>query len=139
VLAQFDWDNFGLEGSTIRNELAIYDALCPAAAAIAGYCYQPSTLDGNAHVWSFSIDPTFTLPTEGALGAYGVVGVGFYHKVTTFTTPSEGCDYYGYCYEYNASFDHYTSNAPGFNAGIGLTYKFSRFADERFGSCVLCL
>ena len=28
--------------------------------------------------------------------------------------------------------DHYTSNAPGFNAGFGLTYKFSRFSNERF-------
>ncbi len=27
--------------------------------------------------------------------------------------------------------DHYTSNAPGFDGGLGLTYKFSRFANER--------
>ena len=28
--------------------------------------------------------------------------------------------------------DHYTSNAAGFNGGIGLTYKFSKFSNERF-------
>jgi hypothetical protein len=27
---------------------------------------------------------------------------------------------------------HYTSNAPGFSGGFGLTYKFSRFSNERF-------
>ncbi len=29
-------------------------------------------------------------------------------------------------------FDHYTSNAPGFDGGIGVTYKFSRFANQKF-------
>ena len=28
--------------------------------------------------------------------------------------------------------DHYTSNAGGVNGGFGLTYKFSKFSNERF-------
>jgi hypothetical protein len=32
----------------------------------------------------------------------------------------------------NSNFDHYTSNAAGFNGGFGLTYKFSKFSNERF-------
>jgi len=135
VLLQFDWDNFGLEGSTLANYTTIYNTILntqfPADAS-----YDISQVDGNAHVWSFSLNPTFTLPTSGAWGAYGVVGVGFYHKVTTFTVPSteEECSYYYGCFEYsaNAAFDHYTSNAAGFNGGLGVTYKFSRFANERF-------
>jgi hypothetical protein len=93
-------------------------------------------LDGGNHVWSFTLNPTFTLPTEGSLGAYAVVGAGFYHKVTDFTEPGTGeyCDpYYGcYAYSANQTIDHYTSNAAGFNGGIGLTYKVSKFSNERF-------
>jgi hypothetical protein len=28
--------------------------------------------------------------------------------------------------------DHYTSNSVGFSGGIGLTYKISKFSNERF-------
>jgi hypothetical protein len=65
-----------------------------------------------------------------------VAGVGFYHKVANFTTPEtvQGYDYFGYPIEYTAdeTIDHYTSNAPGFSGGFGITYKFSRFSNERF-------
>jgi hypothetical protein len=92
-------------------------------------------LDGNNHVWSFSLNPTFTIPTEGSLGAYAVVGVGFFHKVTNFTVPSVGeyCDPYYGCYQYqaNQTIDHYTSNAPGVSPGVGLTWKFSKFSNMR--------
>ena len=64
-----------------------------------------------------------------------MVGGGFYHKVTNFTVPTVGtyCDYYYGCYQYEADqvVDHYTSNAPGATGGIGLTYKFSRWSNER--------
>ena len=45
-------------------------------------------------------------------------------EIETFYGPIE--------YEANATFDHYTSNAPGFNGGLGFTYKPSRFANQRF-------
>jgi len=62
--------------------------------------------------------------------------VGFYHKVTNFTAPQEA-EYYDPYYgpqfvEVQGIFDHYTSNAPGFGGGIGATYKFSHFSNERF-------
>jgi hypothetical protein len=64
-----------------------------------------------------------------------VVGAGFYHKVTNFMVPSTGeyCDPYYGCYQYTANqvIDHYTSNAPGFSPGIGLTWKFSKFSNQR--------
>jgi hypothetical protein len=134
VLAQFDYDHFGINGATLQNQLALYQTLCPSSDP---NCLTPSTLDGSNHVWSFTVNPVYNFYSGDKYGAYVVAGVGFYHKVTTFTTPQEGtyCDpYYGICENYvaNAEYDHYTSNAPGFNAGFGLTYKFSRFADERF-------
>jgi hypothetical protein len=130
VLLQFDYDHLGLQGATLANQQYIYNYGC------SGSCTPISGLDGNAHIWSFTLDPTYTLATEGSLGAYGVVGVGFYHKVTNFTLPTTGtyCDYFYGCYQYTANqvVDHYTSNAAGVNAGIGLTYKFSKFSNERF-------
>lgn len=123
VMLQFDYDRFGLQGSTLANQNILY------GTAGAG-------LDGNNHVWSFTLDPTFSLVGQGSLGAYAVAGVGFYHKVTNFTLPANGvyCDYFGFCYQYQANqvVDHYTSNAPGVNGGLGLTYKFSKFSNQRF-------
>jgi hypothetical protein len=123
LLAQFDWDNFGLQGANLQNQSNLYFG-------------QPTGvgLDGNAHVWSFSLDPVYNYMQSDTLGAYVVMGVGFFHKVTTFTLPQTACaDYYcQFQYVVNANLDHYTSNAPGFDGGLGLTYKFSRFASEKF-------
>jgi hypothetical protein len=135
VNLQFDYDHFGLQGATIANQSYLYDYGCPGGTISGGTC-GVSGLDGNNHVWSFTLDPTFTLATEGSMGAYAVVGGGFYHKVTNFEEPGTGeyCDPYYGCYQYTANqvIDHYTSNAGGVNGGIGLTYKFSRFSNERF-------
>jgi len=142
LLAQFDWDNFGFQNSTLANQLTIYNY---EENYVNGDCNSVdnsgclASVGGHTHVWSFTLDPTYTFYAGQGLGAYVVGGVGFYHKVATFTTPTAGCDpyyleYYGVCYEEsaNAPIDHYTSNAPGFNGGLGLTYKFSRFSSERF-------
>jgi hypothetical protein len=143
VPIEFDYDNMGLSGQTLGNQIALYNNdinyYCSTLVA-AGYCAANgittfSSLDGNAHVWSFSIDPTYTFLHGDSFGAYAVAGVGFYHKVTNFTTPEEEevYTYYGpEEYVGNAIIDHYSSNAPGFSAGFGLTYKFSRFSNERF-------
>jgi hypothetical protein len=135
LLLQFDYDHFGLQGKTIANQTYLYDYGCTTTQINNGTC-GVSGLDGNNHVWSFTLNPTFTLPTAGSLGAYAVFGGGFYHKVTNFTEPGTGeyCDpYYGcYTYQANQTIDHYTSNAIGVNGGFGLTYKFSKFSNERF-------
>jgi hypothetical protein len=130
VPIQFDYDHFGFTGQTLGNQQNLYNSpYVYGAGAISG-------LDGTSHVWSFTVDPTYTFLHGEAWGAYAVVGVGFYHKTANFTVPATGeyCDPYYGCYEYqaNQTIDKYTSNAPGFNGGFGLTYKFSRFANERF-------
>ena len=136
VMAQFDYDHFGLQGATIANQEYLYNYGCTPAAQSAGSCSPVANLDGNNHIWSLTLNPTYTLATEGSLGAYGVVGVGYYHKVTNFTLPSTGYyydPYYGYVpYSSSQNIDHYTSNAFGVNAGFGLTYKFSKFSNQRF-------
>lgn len=129
VQVEFNWDNFGLQGSTLANQTNLYNYGVPAA-------YQISGLDGNAHVWSFGINPVYNLYSGEGLGAYILGGAGFYHKVTNFTLPESGTaydPYYGYyTYTANAVVDHYSSNAAGLDGGFGLTYKFSRFSNERF-------
>jgi hypothetical protein len=132
VMAQFDYDHFGLQGATIANQEYIYN--CVPTNGVCVSDGQATGLDGNNHVWSFTLNPTFTLATEGSLGAYAVVGGGFYHKVTNFTLPTTQCadEFCEFQYAVDENVDHYTSNAGGVNGGFGLTYKFSKFSNERF-------
>lgn len=129
VLFQFDYDHFGLQGATLANQQYLYNYGAPVASQI-------HFLDGTNHIWSFTLNPTITFPTSGSFGGYFVAGGGYYHKVTDFTIPTTGtyCDYYYGCYQYTANqiIDHYTSNAFGLNGGFGVTYKFSKFSNQRF-------
>jgi hypothetical protein len=131
VIAQFDYDNFGINTSTLNNQLAIYNLLNEAA----GFPDLPQ-LGGSSHDWSFTLNPIINYYTSDTKGAYVVGGLGFYHKIATFTTPSIGeeCDIFGDCFQFaaNQTIDTYTSNAFGVNAGLGFTYKVSRFASTRF-------
>jgi hypothetical protein len=132
LLVQFDYAFFGFQGSTVANQLNLYDS--EAAAQGLGSNYLQA-VGGGSHVWSFDLEPIFNLPTSGATGAYIVAGAGFYHKTANFTTPTTGtqCDYYYGCYtvQANQTIDKYTSNAAGFNGGVGVTYKPSRFGSEK--------
>lgn len=129
LLAQFDWANFGIQTNTLNNlQNNVYNAN-PIDAGLA-------QLGGYGHVWSFSVDPMYSFMGGDRTGAYVIGGVGFYHKITTFTTPATGeyfDPYYGEIpYEANAPIDAYTSNAIGVNGGVGFTYKPSRFGNEKF-------
>lgn len=126
VMLQFDWDNFALTQRSLSQQSYLY----------TGDQYPADYgLDAHSHIWSFSLDPYYNIAVREGLGAYLTAGVGFYHKTTQFTVPGEvtGYDpYYGfYDYEADEPIDSYTSNAVGFNGGIGLTYKFSRFSNEK--------
>jgi hypothetical protein len=124
---EFDWDQFGFTKSTLDNQIAIYDSLF-------GNNSVRYLLDGNSHIWSFSLQPTYTFYSGPQWGAYVKAGVGFYHKVANFTLPSAQFECYYFCgiYEANYNLDHYTSNAPGYDAGFGVTYKFSPDSHARF-------
>jgi hypothetical protein len=132
VLVEFNWANFGIQTATLNNLLALYNSL--GATDQNG---NPLTqLNGTSHVWSFSIDPIYTLAQGDRSGVYATGGVGFYHKTANFSIPAVGitCDIFGNCFQFqaNQTIDKYTSNAFGVNLGFGYTYRFSRFADERF-------
>jgi hypothetical protein len=145
---EFDYDHFGMTQSTLTNQLNLYNnqitlfnQYCasnpsdPNCVAAGGAVSSLGQLGGTDHVWSFALQPVYNIRTGEGLGAYVTGGFGYYHKVADFTTPEVGeyCDYYYGCYEYqaNETIDHYTSNAPGVNGGVGVTYKFSRFSNER--------
>ena len=132
IMAQFDYDHFGFQGKTLQNQQNLYNSFLPAGDTVDVL----SGLDGSSHVWSFTLDPTVTFYGTDKSGAYFVGGVGFYHKTANFTVPATGtyCDPYYGCYQYSANetIDKYTSNAVGFNGGLGLTYRPSRFSGERF-------
>jgi hypothetical protein len=134
---EFNYDHFGLTGDTLNNQedlynyyINLYNLQNPAnpVTPISG-------LDGNNHVWSFSLQPIYNIKTGEGFGAYVTGGGGFYHKVTNFQVPAIGtyCDPFYGCYSYtaNQTIDHYTSNAFGMDGGVGLTYKFSKFSNER--------
>jgi hypothetical protein len=132
VIAQFDYDNFGIQTATLNNLLAIYNSL--GATDQNG---DPLTqLGGSSHDWSFTLNPIINYYTSDTKGAYVIGGAGFYHKTANFTIPGVGtyCDPFYGCYqvEANQTIDRYTSNAFGVNGGLGFTYKLSRFASTRF-------
>ena len=129
IQLDFNWANFGIPTSTLNNLLNIYNSTCVGGCGL-------TQLGGDTHLWSFALDPIVNFYNSDTFGAYFIGGAGYYHKATNFTIPSLGqyCDpFYGcYTYQANQSIDKYTSNAFGVNAGLGMTYKFSRFAGERF-------
>jgi hypothetical protein len=131
ILFQYDYNRFGMQGSTLHNQQALYNSYCTS-----GQCALITNLDGGSHVWSFTLNPIFTFYNAERESVYFVAGVGFYHKTANFNVPTTGvyCDPYYGCYTYaaNQTIDAYTSNAVGFNGGMGLTYKPSQFAGERF-------
>ncbi len=131
VIAQFDWDNFGVETNTLNNLLSIYNGL--GATDQNG---APLTqLNGSSHIWSLTLNPIYNVAGGEKSGAYIVGGAGFYHKTATFSIPTIGSaydPYYGvYQFQANQPIDTYTSNAFGVNAGVGFTYKPSRFGNQK--------
>jgi Outer membrane protein beta-barrel domain len=133
VDVEFNYDHFGFQNQVLNNLLTIYQGFgVPDGSGDGGLISQ---LGGTSHVWSFGLDPRYTFYDGDKYGAYALVGAGFYHKTANFTTPSieEEETFFGVEeFQANQTIDDYTSNAVGVNAGVGMTYKFSRFTSERF-------
>lgn len=77
---------------------------------------------GNAHIWSFTLNPIVSLFPKKSNDLYLTGGGGFYRKVTNFTDPvvSYYCNYY-YC-DYGTSnvvVGHFSSNQAGWSIGAG--------------------
>ncbi len=123
---EYDYDHFGVTSGVLNKIAQTYQD--------ANLGIDTSGLDGNAHTWSFSLNPVVNLHTSGRAGAYVIGGVGFYRKVTNFTLPTASyyCGYFS-CYPItqNQTFDHYSNNAFGMNLGAGLTWKLSEFSNAK--------
>ena len=134
VMLEYDYDKFGLTSGNINRQFIRYNNL--GLVDQNGNHVSFAGLDGNAHVWSITLNPIYHFYQTDSIGAYVTGGGGFYRKLTNWTLPSTGvyCDFFGFCYAFtqNQTFDHYSNNAGGFNAGLGFTYRFSRFASQQF-------
>jgi len=99
---------------------------------------------GNAHIWSFTLDPVIDLFPKSSNSVYATGGGGFYRKVTNFTDPQQTyyCDYF-YCYPgiTNAVVGHFSSNQGGWSIGGGFEHrigglygdsKMKLFAEARY-------
>ena len=95
-----------------------------------------TSLGGTSHDWSFTLNPVYSfiqgdkvVPTSSAASATitrpltsrlpGRQSTAIPTTAATSTEPTQ-------------TIDEYTSNAVGFNGGFGFTYRFSRFAGEKF-------
>jgi hypothetical protein len=106
------------------NRTGIPNSVLAAVAAQAGI----SNLNGNVHLWGFTLDPVYYYKTTGAWGGYVTGGGGFYRKVTTFSVPVDlgtVCDPFYGCFEQigNQTVDHFSSNQGGLNIGTGITHN----------------
>lgn len=110
ALLEFSFQHMGIPGDYLT-------ALETASGISSG------GLGGNINTWSLTIDPIIYLPFSHKSGAYVTGGGGFYRKVTNFTEPVEGCDYYGFCSSAPETVAHFSSNQGGANFGIGLYRK----------------
>ncbi|HEY0307791.1 MAG TPA: hypothetical protein VGB94_06485 [Acidobacteriaceae bacterium] len=134
ILAEYNYDHFGIPDDQLRVALNTYNAAVIDYNSTASSANQASTLtslNGNAHTWSLTLEPVLSFYSSGKAGAYVIGGGGFYRKLTNFTTPVDGyCYDYGY---YECSSDqtvmHFSNNAGGLNIGAGLTYKVSSYSN----------
>jgi len=82
---------------------------------------------GNAYFNSITLSPVLDLFPRRTNSVYLTGGGGFYHKLTTFSSPVPVfyCDYFGDCGVGYASSTVYqfSSNQAGGNAGIGFTHR----------------
>jgi hypothetical protein len=83
---------------------------------------------GNAHIWSFTLDPYIDLMPKHATSVYVTGGGGFYRKVTNFSNPQavQYCTYF-YCgvgYQ-NQVVGSFSSNQGGWNVGGGVSHRFA--------------
>jgi hypothetical protein len=96
-------------------EYQFIDDKLPGAFVAAG-----GGQNGDAHIWSFTVEPVVDLFPKRANSIYVTGGGGFYRKVTSFTV-DVCCDFYGYLVPEVAN--HFSSNQGGLNAGLGISHR----------------
>jgi hypothetical protein len=86
---------------------------------------QGNATGGNAHIWSFTLDPVIDLFPKHSNSVYVTGGGGFYRKVTSLTVPEEVEECYYYCGigVENGLYGHISSNQGGANVGVGFSHR----------------
>ncbi|MGA8743931.1 MAG: outer membrane beta-barrel protein [Terracidiphilus sp.] len=89
---------------------------------------QAGATGGYAHIWSFTLDPTYDFNPKSAVEFYATGGGGFFRKVTSFTNPqlAQYCTYF-YCgvVTQNVVVGHFSSNQGGWSIGGGIQHRFA--------------
>jgi hypothetical protein len=111
----------------------------------SGLINAAGTPNGDAHLWSFTVDPKFRLGRERRIDPYVVVGVGYYRRTVNFTqpvvVPVTGFDpFFGFVTGLttaNQTLASFTDDGPGGNAGAGFDMKLgshgvSAFLEARY-------
>jgi opacity protein-like surface antigen len=88
--------------------------------------------DGNARVWSLTLNPILRIHPEKRLSGYVIGGPGFYRRTVEFTRPTlqQGFvidPFFGFVFPALIPADivlgSFSENAAGFNIGGGIAYK----------------
>lgn len=115
-------DHFTVDGEFQYNGLGLDDSVLR----------EFNVPDGNAHVWSFTVNPILRIHPEKRLGGYVIGGVGLYHRLIQFTRPTVAQQlvfdpFFGFFFPVlvpaDVNLGTFTSNAFGINAGGGVTFK----------------
>ena len=127
VLGEFGYYRMGIAGRVLDT---IYTDLINSGVPSS----QLAGFDGNAHLYSLSLDPIVNVGGANSnWGGYVTGGLGYYHRATNFTVPalSGGCGYYCYSYYTNQNISSVTDNGFGLNLGGGLTYRLGEFSNKK--------
>jgi hypothetical protein len=111
VLLEYQFNRENMDNGYLN----AFNAANPSVSSSGG-------LGGNINTWSLTLDPVYYLPYSQGSGFFVTAGGGFYRKVTNFTEPVCGEEYFYYYCE-NATAYHFSSNQGGFNAGLGWYHK----------------
>ena len=130
LFLQFDWDGLSVRNDVLARLLPVYQQACGTVCTGS----VPAEIFGSSHLWSFTLDPTYTFAGTRRTNAYMVAGVGFFHKFTRFSAPAATSSCNGCAQSpVTQQIDSYTSNAPGFNGGIGVTRQIARSDARIYG------
>ena len=104
-------------------EYQIIDDKLPGAMV-----HKTGARGGNAHIWSFTLDPVIDLFPKRANDIYVTGGGGFYRKMTNFTDPAlvDWCGFY-FCGigVTDVIVGHFSSNQGGWNVGAGYARRIA--------------
>lgn len=124
--AGFNFNRFlGINGTFTFNQLGITRAALNEAA-------EP---DGNARVYTFTVDPKLTIPLGENVSAYVLAGGGWLRRTVEYTKPTVAATYlfdpwFGYIgpvyVPANQVLGSFSQDAGVWDAGAGLDFKLPR-------------